>query len=79
MPKLSEIKRYALNQSPLYKLANRKKLAELLKIDTCELRTLSREANSLYREFPVPKKNGGTRDVENPARQLKLVQARLAR
>nr|WP_294512108.1 reverse transcriptase family protein [uncultured Rhodopila sp.] len=79
MPKSSEIKRYALDQSPLYKLANRKKLAGLLKISTCELRTLSRAANSLYREFPVLKKNGGTRDVENPARQLKLVQARLAR
>jgi retron-type reverse transcriptase len=79
MPKSNEIKRYALNQSPLYKLANRKKLSGLLKISTRELRTLSREANSLYREFPVPKKNGGTRDVENPARQLKLVQARLAR
>ncbi len=79
MPKSNEIKRYALNQSPLYKLSNRKKLAALLKISTRELRFLTTQAGGLYREFPVAKKNGGTRDVENPARQLKLVQARLAR
>lgn len=72
-------KRYVLDQSPLYKLSNRRKLADLLKITTRELRLLSRQADNLYREFSVPKKTGGTRDVENPARQLKLVQARLAR
>lgn len=33
----------------------------------------------MYAEFVKPKKNGGTRLVENPARELKLVQARLAR
>jgi retron-type reverse transcriptase len=79
MPKLNELKRYALDQSPLYKLANRKKLAGLLNVSTGDLKLLSRQANALYKEFPVPKKNGGTRDVENPARQLKLAQARLAR
>ena len=71
--------RYALDQSPLYKLSNRKKLAKMLRIDTRELRNLSKQADGLYREFAVPKKSGGMRDVENPARQLKLVQARLAR
>lgn len=72
-------KTYDLNQSPLYRLSNRKKLADLLRISTRELRMLSKQADGLYREFSVPKKNGGMRDVENPARQLKLVQARLAR
>jgi len=79
MSKQNDIKRYVLNQSPFYRLSNRKKLAALLRIDTCELRLLSKQADNLYKKFSVPKKNGGTRGVENPARQLKLVQARLAR
>lgn len=79
MPSKSDIGRYALDQSPLYKQANRKKLAKLLHVSTQELRSLCAQADSLYREFPVAKKSGGTRDVENPARNLKLVQARLAR
>src|SRR5690242_9189854 len=79
MPRKSEIRRYPLNQSPLFTLSNRKRLAELLRIDTRELRSLSKRANSLYREFSIPKKDGGVRGIENPSRELKLVQARLAR
>ncbi len=70
---------YSLNQSPLYKLRNKKRLAELLGISPSDLKKLSKNADSLYREFPIEKKNGGFRDVENPSRALKLVQARLAR
>ena len=79
MPKQSNHSRYALDQSPLYKLSSRKKLAQLLRVDVGELQTLSKQADRLYKEFSVPKKSGGLRDVENPARQLKLVQAQLAR
>lgn len=51
--------RYALDQSPLYMLSNRKKLGKMLRIDTRELRLLSKQADSLYKEFSVPKKAGG--------------------
>ena len=69
---------HPLNQSQLFKLSSRSKLARLLKITPAELRGLS-AGDALYREFDIPKKAGGLRHVENPARPLKLVQARLAR
>ena len=47
-------KRYALNQSPLYKLGSRPKLARLLGLSNGELRRLS-GADSLYTEFDIPK------------------------
>jgi retron-type reverse transcriptase len=72
-------KSYSLDQSPFYMLRNGKKLANLLGINTAELRRLSKRADTLYREFEVPKKSGGLRGVENPCRELKLVQARIAR
>src|SRR5690606_17397840 len=72
-------KRYALDQSPFYKLRNRRRLAELLGVSPAELRVLCEPAASLYSEFDVPKKTGGVRGVENPRRQLKMVQANIAR
>jgi hypothetical protein len=72
-------KGYEIDQSPFFKLGNKRRLAGLLKIEQSELRFLSRNANSLYSEFDIPKKSGGLRRVENPRRQLKLVQAKIAR
>lgn len=72
-------KAYPLHQSPFYKLASKKRLAALLGVSIPEMRKLAKDANALYSEFEVPKKNGGTRGVENPRRQLKLIQARIAR
>jgi retron-type reverse transcriptase len=72
-------KRHPLDQSPFYKLRSRKKLAEILRVDALELRRLSNESEALYTEFEVAKKDGGRRPVENPNRQLKLAQARIAR
>lgn len=69
---------HPLNQSPLYRLRARGKLCRLLGITAAELRAVSK-GDALYREFDIPKKSGGVRHVENPARPLKLVQARLAR
>ncbi|HEY1941231.1 MAG TPA: reverse transcriptase family protein [Roseiarcus sp.] len=71
--------KYPLHQSPFYRLCNRRKLALLLGISAGELRQLGKRNPALYSEFSVPKKNGGTRGVENPRRDLKLVQARIAR
>ena len=68
-----------LNQSQLYKCGNRAKLAKMLKNSTAELARLSK-SDVLYSEFEIEKKNGsGFRTVENPARPLKLAQAKLAR
>jgi retron-type reverse transcriptase len=72
-------KRYAINQSPFYRLGNRRKLANLLGMTVVDLRRLSKQRDFLYSEFDVKKKNGGSRGVENPRRDLKLLQARVAR
>jgi hypothetical protein len=70
---------YPLHQSPFYKLRSRRKLAQLLEIDHGELKLLVTNCDALYKEFDIQKKSGGTRRVENPARPLKLIQARVAR
>jgi retron-type reverse transcriptase len=72
-------KLYKLDQSPLYKLRSRAKLASLLGVSVTELRNLTKHADSLYKEFEIRKKNGEMRPVQNPARHLKVVQGRLAK
>ncbi|MXN49406.1 RNA-directed DNA polymerase [Shinella kummerowiae] len=72
-------KAYPLHQSPLFKLKSKKRLSALLKLDMKSIQELAKSADDLYAEFDVPKKAGGVRGVENPRRQLKLVQARIAR
>lgn len=73
------IDRHPLDQSPFFKLRSKRKLADLLRISQAELRRMSRSADCVYREFSVKKKDGTLRGVEDPARGLKLVQARIAR
>lgn len=75
---LAKRRTHPLNQSPLYKLGTRGKLCRLLGITPAELRAASK-GDALYHEFDIPKKSGGVRHVENPARPLKLIQASLAR
>jgi retron-type reverse transcriptase len=69
---------YPLNQSPIFKLTTKRKAANLLKITIKELMSF-RYSDRLYSERDIPKKNGGVRHIENPARKLKIIQARLAR
>lgn len=70
---------HPLDQSQLYKLRSRSKLAAMLGISLAELRALS-AGDGLYSEFDIPKKSGnGTRHVENPCRPLKRAQAKIAR
>lgn len=69
---------YAINQSPLYRMRSHRKLANLLGISVLDLRKF-RHSEGMYREFDLPKKGGGSRRIENPARNLKRVQAKLAR
>jgi retron-type reverse transcriptase len=72
-------KLYKLDQSPLYKLRSRAKLARLLGVSVTDLRRLTKNADSLYKEFEIRKKNGEMRPVQNPERHLKVVQGRLAK
>lgn len=74
----ARIVRYPLDQSPLYKLRSHRKLAALLRLNGAALKRLTR-SQGLYKEFDLPKKTGGARHVENPARELKLTQRRIAR
>jgi len=75
----SNKKRYPLNQSPLFRLKRRAKLAQILGMSDRELRQLTRNADALYREKDRPKKNGsGLRHIEDPQRLLKQVQSSLA-
>lgn len=67
-----------INQSQLYKISAAK-LYSLLGLTRAEFRELT-ETDNLYSEFKIEKKNGsGFRTVENPARRLKVVQAKIAR
>ena len=69
---------HALNQSPFYKLNNRSRLARIIGVKPGELRQLEK-AGCVYKEFDIPKPDGGSRHVESPARPLKRVQLRIAR
>jgi RNA-directed DNA polymerase len=72
--------RYPLNQSPLYKLRNRKKLAELFGVTIQDLNQMATAQDSLYNEFPkVIEKDGKkkTRHIEQPKPKLRLIQKRL--
>src|SRR5262245_56273425 len=70
-------KSYELARSPLHALQSRKKLAQLLYVSPKELRRLSGSAH-LYTHFHTTKKDGSLRPVENPRRELKVVQRRIA-
>jgi retron-type reverse transcriptase len=71
-------KTYPLNQSPIFKLTTKRKAANLLKLTVKELMDF-RHSDHFYGERDIPKKSGGVRHIENPARKLKIIQARLAR
>src|SRR5690349_12795781 len=68
---------YPLRNSPLYGMPSKRKLATLLGISVSDLRRLS-GPDHLYSHFPVKKKDGTSRQVDNPRDQLKRVQRRLA-
>jgi RNA-directed DNA polymerase len=68
--------KYPLNQSPLYRLRNRKKLAELLGIDRSALEALSNERKYRRYELKIPGKK--SRDIQDPNKALKKAQAKIA-
>ncbi|APD95676.1 hypothetical protein BM523_17665 [Alteromonas mediterranea] len=67
--------RYALNQSPLFKLHSKKKLASLLRLDSKELLALAANPNNFHK-FNV-EKNGKLRSVQVPKKDLEAVHLRL--
>ncbi|MBQ8298863.1 MAG: RNA-directed DNA polymerase [Clostridia bacterium] len=70
-------KMYALEQSPLYRMRNKKKLATLLGIST---NYLMQEHGQDYYKFSRPKPNGdGTRNFTVPSDELKYAQKKLCR
>ena len=71
MPK----KTYPIEDSRLYRIQSKRKLAELLKIDGPDLMALTRQPD-LYNVFPIHE-NGKSRLIEEPQGRLKLVHARL--
>lgn len=73
----SRAHRYPLHQSPLFRMPSKPKLAQLLGISSKDLKHLSGSAH-LYRHFPIKKKDGSARIVDDPCDQLKRVQRRLA-
>lgn len=73
--KSNELHRYELHKSPLYRLANKKKLAELLGVEPCLISNLDKSGLSAqYRSF-VDKKS--LRHITEPIDTLEKIHRRL--
>lgn len=71
---MSEHKTYPLTSSPLYRMRNRKKLANLLRLDSTYF---SKRHCYQYRSFSKTKPNGEIRWFADPIGNLKVVQKRI--
>lgn len=71
-------KQYLVNQSPLFRLPSKAKLARLLDIDLKELRNVLSNTDN-YRLGRVPKGDGSFRQIEEPKLVLKKLHKRLFR
>jgi RNA-directed DNA polymerase len=67
---------YPIDQSPLYRLKSRRKLATLLVVTVAELEDLANEPNYTYFELKKPGKD--PRPIQNPSKPLKRIQTRVA-
>lgn len=74
---INRLKRYPVNQSPIYRLRSKRRLAEILRIDLISLKRLA-HSERLYTEKEVIGKNGKPRLTERPSHELKQVQARIS-
>ena len=68
-------KGYEINQSPLYKLSSKRKLAAILQIEYASLLRAKDWIN--YTVSEIGKASGGFRTIYNPSRELKQVQRRI--
>lgn len=74
---MKQIKTYPINNSPLYRLSNKSKLAELLGVSKRYLEHFNYSRDN-YKCWEQEKKNKkGTRPVENPEFALKKIQSKL--
>jgi len=73
---LSKRKPYSINQSPLYKLQTRRKLASLFDLSVVELERLAKKPDN-YRVFTIGKEKGKPRQVEEPKPRLERIHRRL--
>jgi len=72
--------RYPLDQSPLYRLRSRVRLAELLQITASDLNAMARAQDSQYECYPkIIEKDGKKKEryIERPKPRLRQVQKRL--
>lgn len=74
---LTDKSTYPLEQSPLYLLSSKKRLADLLFVSTAGLKRLTR-CNDKYQCWEEPKKSGGTRQIAAPPENLKSAQRRIS-
>lgn len=68
-------KGYEINQSPLYKLSSKRKLAAILQIEYASLLRVKDWIN--YTVSEIEKASGGFRTIYDPSRELKQVQRRI--
>ena len=66
---------YKIDQSPLYKLSNKRKLAIILQMEYASLLHTKNMIN--YTVSEIEKGSGGFRTIYNPCRELKQVQRRI--
>lgn len=72
----SKRKTYLLNQSPLYKLKSRRKLAELFGLTLKELESLANRQNN-YRVFTIGKAANKPRQIQEPKPRVERLHRRL--
>lgn len=73
------MKCYPIESSPLFKLENKRRLAQLLRLERKAMTALLARADDNYTVGSVPKPDGTMRDTETPKADLKHVQKRLLR
>ena len=73
------------SNSELLKLMNlpvfsdEKELASLIHIDLGLIRLLTRFSHRYYKKYKIPKSNGGYREIRQPRKDLKAIQAWILR
>ncbi|MFB1486846.1 MULTISPECIES: reverse transcriptase family protein [unclassified Thiocapsa] len=79
MSRAKPVVSYAHTQSPFYRLASKRRLAELLGLDAAGLRRIAKYCQeSGYNEWDNQSESGKTRRIESPKPELSRVQKRVA-
>jgi hypothetical protein len=68
---------YKIDQSPLYRLSNRRKLAAILEVDIIELERLANSGIREYNLFSKRTSSGKVRDIEWPKPKLFRITSKL--